>query len=67
VWKDFTTVIRLRPGWNGRLEARKVDTVLVANDAPLEQGLQLSPDWKIAYHDKKFELWQRRGTAVSVR
>jgi hypothetical protein len=62
VWNDFTTVVRLRPGWDRRLDARKVDTILVASDAPLEQGLRLSPDWKVAYHDKKYELWQRRGS-----
>jgi hypothetical protein len=67
VWKDFTTVVRLRPGWNARLAAHRVDTVLVAKDAPLEQGLQLSRDWHVAYADKKFEIWQRRATIVSER
>ena len=67
VWKDFTTVVRLRPGWNARLESRGVDTVLVADDAPLEQGLRLSPDWRVAYHDKKYELWQRRQSIGATR
>jgi hypothetical protein len=67
VWNDFSTVVRLRPGWKTRLDARRVDTVLVADDAPLEQGLSLSPEWKVAYHDAKFELWQRRERSLSAR
>ena len=67
IWNDFTTVVRLRPGWRSRLDTHHVDTVLVASDAPLEQGLQLDPDWRVAYHDKKYELWQRRATSVSLR
>jgi len=67
VWNDFTTVVRLHPGWRARLDARRVDTVLVATDAPLEAGLQLDPDWRVAYQDKKYVLWQRRATAVSER
>jgi hypothetical protein len=68
VWNDFTTVVRLRPGWRAKLDAHHVDTVLVAKDAPLEQGLQLAPDWRVAYRDAKYELWARKNlVTVSQR
>jgi hypothetical protein len=67
VWNDFATVVRLQPGWRARLDAREVDTVLVAGDAPLAQGLRLDPDWRVAYRDPKYELWRRRAVTVSAR
>jgi branched-subunit amino acid transport protein AzlD len=67
VWNDFSTVVRLRPGWRSKLDSHRVDTVLVARDAPLEQGLQLASDWRVAYHDKKYDLWERKAMAVSQR
>ena len=67
VWNDFSRVVHLKPNWRKRLDAMHVTTVLVADDAPLAAGLTLAPDWHNVYHDKKYDLFARRGLTVSSR
>jgi hypothetical protein len=60
VWDDFVAVAKVRPGWRDRLNARAVDSALVARGAPLDQALALAPEWRSEYRDARFRLYVRR-------
>jgi len=60
VWSDFVTIAGLHARWHAELDARDVDAVLVAVDAPLDQALAVTHGWRAAYHDHAFRLWLRR-------
>jgi hypothetical protein len=59
VWDDFATIVRLRPGWDERLAAHRVNVVLVERDAPLDQALQLTPAWQPRFEDKHYRVYVR--------
>jgi hypothetical protein len=56
---DYMTVYRAEPGWEGKLNAQDVHTVLIESDAPLAYTLSQSTTWQIAYHDKTSTVFTR--------
>jgi hypothetical protein len=60
VWKDFAIISFLRPRWRDVLASYHVDSVIDDRDAPIDQAIALTNDWRDALHDEKFRLWIRK-------
>lgn len=59
VWTDYVAVAGLHARWRAPLDFYRVDAVLVAVGAPLDQALALTAGWNSAYRDRTFRLWLR--------
>ncbi len=66
VWDDFLDVLRLHEVWRERIAARRINTVLVARDTPLDQALARTPPWRAIFSDAKFRLWVLPSARVGV-
>jgi hypothetical protein len=58
VWKDYSTIIFVKPGWHRTLRARGADVVIAAITSPLEAVLTLSPDWHSVYANHTMRVWE---------
>jgi hypothetical protein len=61
VWDDFVSVLRLDRDWNGMLDRRHVNAIVVARDGQVDQALALVGGWHVAYADKDYRVWLRSG------
>jgi hypothetical protein len=57
--RNYLTVTRAEPGWQGMLSAWKVNWVLMPEDAALTAGLEASNGWSIVYRDHISVLFRR--------
>jgi hypothetical protein len=51
VIEDYTTLLRLGPGWREILARYEFDVVVWPRDLPLSEALRSSEEWRIAYQD----------------
>jgi hypothetical protein len=49
---DYLTIVTLRPGWQGRLDAWAPDWLLLSPDLPLVSVLPVTGRWRVAYQDQ---------------
>jgi hypothetical protein len=63
VWNDYLSVARVRSRWHATLDARHVDTVVVALDSSLDDALSLRGGWRASYRDAGYRVWVRRPIA----
>jgi hypothetical protein len=56
---DYMTVYRAEQGWEDKLNARAVHTVLIESNAPLANMLSHSPTWRVAFEDKTSTIFIR--------
>ncbi|HZO95171.1 MAG TPA: hypothetical protein VFB22_15605 [Candidatus Baltobacteraceae bacterium] len=60
VWKDYETVVGVRPGWRTVLARRGVDAIVVERGKKLARALRADPRWTVTYDDGTFELVRAR-------
>ncbi len=63
VWKDYETVVGVRPGWRAVLARRGVDAIVVLRSRKLGRALRADRNWSVAFDDGTFELVRRRAGA----
>jgi hypothetical protein len=56
---QYMTIYRAEPGWEDKLEAQNIRTVIVEPDSPLSNVLGNSLAWHIAYEDKSSVIYIR--------
>jgi hypothetical protein len=59
VWNDFIEIAKVGPAWRERLDAYRVDAIVVGRDGPLDQALVNDRGWRSAFADKRYRLWLR--------
>jgi hypothetical protein len=57
--REFSTVDKLQPGWEGVLEKYKVGWTLLPRKHPLSNLLALRNDWKLVYQDAVASIYVR--------
>lgn len=60
VWRDYETVVGVRPGWRSVLARRGVDAIVVERGKKLARALRADPRWRVTYDDGTFELVRAR-------
>ncbi|MGH9498337.1 MAG: hypothetical protein ACRD3L_04285 [Terriglobales bacterium] len=58
-FKDYLKAVLVQPGWDGALDALRVDWVLLPPDSSLANMLQLRAGWEPVYEDKTAVLFRR--------
>ena len=48
---DYTTIYRIRPGWEELLTKYDPEIVLIPKQAPLAEKLRTAPTWRLAFSD----------------
>jgi len=51
VFRDYLTLVQLKPGWEEILKKYRVSYFLIRRDSALAQVLKVHPDWKVVYKD----------------
>jgi hypothetical protein len=49
---DYLSIYNAEPGWEDKLNAQDIQTVLVESNAPLAGALRQSPAWHVSFSDK---------------
>jgi hypothetical protein len=62
--EQFKTAVELRRGWQGVLEERGVEAVLIPTACPLAEALARQPDWAVRHRDLKATVLLRIKPAV---
>lgn len=57
---NYLSIYDAEPGWNDKLIAQKVGTILIEPSSPLANVLQMSTDWKVAFKDPSSLIFIRR-------
>jgi hypothetical protein len=55
----YNTMADVTPGWQKTLDRWKVDVVVWPRERALSQALALTPEWRLAYHDKLAAVYVR--------
>jgi hypothetical protein len=66
VWERYADVVYLRTKWKASLEQSGADTLIVGNDAPLDQAMARLPGWRRVMRDKAFSLYERGPAAQAL-
>lgn len=57
---DYYAIWMLQPGWADRLNAQRVNWLLLSPTAPLANAALGTGDWVVAYHDEKAVVLRRK-------
>lgn len=57
--REYLDIINAVQGWEGRLERRKVDWVIIGTRRPLARELARSDEWSTSYQDETSSIWLR--------
>jgi hypothetical protein len=56
---DYLSIYNAEPGWEDKLNAQDIQTVLVESNAPLAGALRQSPVWHVSFSDKLSTIFVR--------
>lgn len=59
-WDDYYAIWMLQPGWGDRLNAHRVNWLLLSPSAPLAGAALGTGAWVVAYHDEKAVILRRK-------
>jgi hypothetical protein len=65
VWDDFIQIAKVGPQWRERLDAYRVDAIVVGRYGPLDQALLNAHGWRSAFADDRYRLWLRTPPRVA--
>lgn len=57
--EDYKTATELKDGWRDVLERYEIDWVLISSNMALCRGLELLPQWRLAYEEEDARLYVR--------
>ena len=63
--EDWRKAHRLESGWHEVLEEYEIDWALVSVSAPLARGLEVHPDWDLAFVEPTANLFVREGSVAA--
>jgi hypothetical protein len=57
IWDDALRIVRPDADWKSIIEKRRINTLVVKRESPLDEVVARTPNWRQSYNDDYYRVW----------